>query len=79
MRNVRRGTPVSKAHFQKVSTYLEATRAEKVLMGGKIASEGFVEPTIVDTWRWARHWRNTGCAAARVGAAAHPWAARAAM
>ncbi|WP_345798350.1 aldehyde dehydrogenase [Castellaniella sp. MT123] len=48
---VRVGALVSKAHFQKVSAYLEATRAEKVLMGGKIVSEGFVEPTIVDTRR----------------------------
>ncbi|MGB3836161.1 hypothetical protein [Castellaniella sp.] len=51
MRNVRRGTLVSKAHFQKVSPYLEATQAEKVLMGGKNASEGSVKATIVDTWR----------------------------
>ncbi|MBV2181545.1 MAG: aldehyde dehydrogenase [Castellaniella sp.] len=48
---VRVGALVSKAHFQKVSAYLEATRAEKVLMGGKIVSEGFIEPTIVDTRR----------------------------
>ncbi|MFC4299282.1 aldehyde dehydrogenase [Castellaniella hirudinis] len=48
---VRVGALVSKAHFQKVSAYLEAARAETVLMGGKIVSEGFVEPTIVDTRR----------------------------
>lgn len=48
---VRVGALVSKAHFQKVGAYLEATRAEKVLMGGKIVSEGFVEPTIVETRR----------------------------
>ncbi|MHA3903005.1 aldehyde dehydrogenase [Castellaniella sp. WN] len=51
---VRVGALVSKAHFQKVGSYLEATRTEKVLMGGRIVSEGFVEPTIVETRRDSR-------------------------
>ncbi|MBU6266753.1 MAG: aldehyde dehydrogenase [Sphingomonadales bacterium] len=39
------GALVSKAHFDKVSAYLEA--GQTVLMGGK-AKDGFVEPTILD-------------------------------
>jgi gamma-glutamyl-gamma-aminobutyraldehyde dehydrogenase len=39
------GALVSKAHFDKVSSYLE--KDQKVLLGGK-AKDGFVEPTIID-------------------------------
>ena len=39
------GALVSKAHFEKVSSYLE--KGQKVLLGGK-AKGGFVEPTILD-------------------------------
>ncbi len=45
------GPLVSKAYFQKVGAYLEATRAETVLMGGNIVAQGFIEPTIVETPR----------------------------
>jgi 4-(gamma-glutamylamino)butanal dehydrogenase len=45
------GALVSKAHFDKVASYL--TKAPKVLMGGK-AKDGFVEPTILDTPRDAK-------------------------
>jgi gamma-glutamyl-gamma-aminobutyraldehyde dehydrogenase len=39
------GSLVSKAHFDKVSSYLQ--KGQKVLMGGS-AKDGFVEPTILD-------------------------------
>ena len=39
------GALVSKAHFDKVCSYLE--KGQKVLLGGK-AENGFVEPTILD-------------------------------
>ncbi|MBB1250546.1 aldehyde dehydrogenase [Rhizobium sp. G21] len=39
------GALVSKAHFDKVSSYLE--KGQTVLLGGK-AENGFVEPTIID-------------------------------
>jgi len=45
---VRVGALVSKAHFAKVSGYLQAAGKETVLMGGKIVAEGFIEPTIVE-------------------------------
>jgi 4-(gamma-glutamylamino)butanal dehydrogenase len=45
---VRVGALISKAHFAKVSGYLKAAAKEKVLMGGKIVAEGFIEPTIVE-------------------------------
>lgn len=48
------GALVSKAHFDKVSSYLG--KGPKVLMGGK-AEAGFVEPTILDTARDAKQAR----------------------
>jgi len=39
------GALVSKAHFDKVASYLE--KGQKVVLGGK-AKDGFVEPTIID-------------------------------
>ncbi|MDV4166637.1 aldehyde dehydrogenase [Rhodovulum sp. FJ3] len=45
---VRVGALVSKAHFTKVSGYLEAASKAKVLMGGTSPAEGFVEPTVVE-------------------------------
>lgn len=39
------GALVSKAHFEKVSSYLE--KGQKILLGGT-AKDGFVEPTIID-------------------------------
>lgn len=41
------GALVSKAHFAKVSGYLN--KGGKVLLGGKIVAEGFIEPTIFET------------------------------
>lgn len=41
----RMGALVSKAHFDKVSSYLK--KGPKILMGGK-AENGFVEPTVLD-------------------------------
>lgn len=46
---IRVGALVSKAHFDKVSTYLDAAKTEKVLVGGNIVAPGFIEPTIVET------------------------------
>lgn len=46
---IRVGALVSKAHFAKVSSYLGM--ADKVLMGGKVVAEGFIEPTIIETGR----------------------------
>ncbi|WP_065331497.1 aldehyde dehydrogenase [Tritonibacter mobilis] len=48
---VRVGALVSKAHFTKVSAYLEAASKAKVLMGGTSPVEGFVEPTVVEADR----------------------------
>ena len=48
---VRVGALVSPAHFGKVSTYLEAAQGEKILLGGNIVGNGFIEPTIVQTAR----------------------------
>ena len=45
------GSLVSKAHFDKVSAYLEAAQSETVLAGGKVVAPGFIEPTIVETAR----------------------------
>lgn len=45
---VRVGALISKAHFDKVSRFLKAAVGQKVVMGGKIVSEGFIEPTIVE-------------------------------
>ncbi|MEI4486755.1 aldehyde dehydrogenase [Frigidibacter sp. MR17.14] len=42
------GALVSKAHFGKVSAYLEACKAETVLMGGTSPAPGFIEPTVVE-------------------------------
>lgn len=39
------GALVSKAHFEKVASYLE--KGQKIVLGGK-AKDGFVEPTIID-------------------------------
>lgn len=52
--SIRVGALISQSHFQKVSSYLEAARSEMVLMGGKVVSEGFIEPTIVETGRDSR-------------------------
>ena len=40
------GALVSKAHFAKVSGYLD--KGGKVLLGGRIVAEGFIEPTIIE-------------------------------
>lgn len=45
---VRVGALVSKAHFVKVSGYLKAAKGEKLVMGGAIVADGFIEPTIVE-------------------------------
>ncbi|UFM67183.1 aldehyde dehydrogenase (plasmid) [Paracoccus sp. MA] len=45
------GPLVSKAHFDKVSSYLDAAKSENVLVGGNVVSPGFIEPTIVETAR----------------------------
>ncbi|RDD69711.1 aldehyde dehydrogenase family protein, partial [Paracoccus versutus] len=48
------GPLVSKAHFDKVSSYLDAAKSETVLVGGNVVSPGFIEPTIVETARDSR-------------------------
>jgi gamma-glutamyl-gamma-aminobutyraldehyde dehydrogenase len=48
---VRVGALISKAHFAKVSGYLKAAAKEKIVMGGKIVADGFIEPTVVETDR----------------------------
>lgn len=48
---VRVGALISKAHFAKVSGYLKAAASEKIIMGGQIVAEGFIEPTVVETDR----------------------------
>lgn len=45
---VRVGALVSKSHFDKVCTYLEAAKHDEILMGGRAIGGAFVEPTIVD-------------------------------
>ena len=42
------GALVSKAHFDKVCSYLETTGGERVVLGGKALNGAFVEPTVVD-------------------------------
>ncbi|MBF6034857.1 aldehyde dehydrogenase [Pseudomonas sp. P155] len=46
----RLGSMISKAHFDKVRSYLDVARDEnlRVLVGGKTRQDIFVEPTIVD-------------------------------
>ena len=48
---VRVGALVSVAHFAKVSGYLKAAAKEKIVMGGKVVAEGFIEPTVVEADR----------------------------
>lgn len=48
---VRVGALISKAHFAKVSGYLKAAAKERIVMGGKIVAEGFVEPTVLEAER----------------------------
>lgn len=48
------GALVSKAHYDKVCSYLE--KGQKILLGGK-ADKGFVEPTIMEVARDARQAR----------------------
>ena len=48
---VRVGALVSKAHFGKVSAYLEAAQKETILLGGTSPAEGFIEPTVVQAAR----------------------------
>ncbi len=48
---VRVGALISKVHFAKVSGYLKAAAKEKVLMGGKVVADGFIEPTVVEADR----------------------------
>ena len=45
---VRVGALISKGHFDKVCRYLKMAQGEQILMGGKVVSEGFIEPTIVE-------------------------------
>ncbi len=45
--SVRIGALVSKAHFDKVSSYLETAKDAKVVMGGKTHDGTHVEPTII--------------------------------
>ena len=46
----RLGSMISKAHFEKVRSYLDVAREENlsVLVGGQTSNDIFVEPTIVD-------------------------------
>lgn len=48
---VRVGALISKAHFAKVSGYLKAAAKEKIVMGGKVVADGFIEPTVVEADR----------------------------
>ena len=52
--NVRVGALISDAHFAKVSSYLDAAKAETVVVGGNVIAKGFVEPTIVETDRHSK-------------------------
>ncbi|MTH62962.1 aldehyde dehydrogenase [Paracoccus shanxieyensis] len=45
------GALVSKAHFDKVSAYLQLAETDRLLLGGEIVAEGFIAPTIVQTSR----------------------------
>lgn len=45
---VRVGALISKAHFAKVSGYLKAAAKEKIVLGGKVVADGFIEPTVVE-------------------------------
>lgn len=45
---VRVGALISKAHFAKVSGYLKAAAKEKIVIGGEVVAEGFIEPTVVE-------------------------------
>lgn len=47
--SVRVGALVSSAHFEKVSEYLDLAENENVILGGNVVSDGFIEPTIVET------------------------------
>lgn len=48
---VRVGALISKAHFAKVAGYLKAAAKERIVMGGRIVADGFVEPTVVEADR----------------------------
>jgi 4-(gamma-glutamylamino)butanal dehydrogenase len=48
---VRVGALISKTHFAKVSGYLAMADKAKIVMGGKIVADGFIEPTVVETDR----------------------------
>ncbi len=48
---VRVGALISKAHFAKVSGYLKTAAKEKIVMGGKVVADGFIEPTVVEADR----------------------------
>lgn len=48
---VRVGALISPAHFAKVSGYLAAAAKEKIVLGGKVVAQGFVEPTVVEADR----------------------------
>lgn len=49
--DVRIGALVSPSHFAKVSDYLQAAKQQRVIVGGNVVSEGFIEPTVVETER----------------------------
>lgn len=51
---VRVGALVSQTHFEKVSSYLAMAKSENVLIGGNVVSQGFIEPTVVETARDSR-------------------------
>jgi len=46
--DTRVGALVSKAHFDKVCSYLDVAASEKILIGGKSYKGAFVEPTVVE-------------------------------
>ena len=48
------GALVSKAHFDKVSAYLQLAETDRLLLGGEIVAEGFIAPTVVQTSRTSR-------------------------
>jgi 4-(gamma-glutamylamino)butanal dehydrogenase len=48
---IRVGALISKAHYAKVSAYLAQAGKAKLLMGGKVVAEGFIEPTVVEADR----------------------------
>lgn len=49
--SIRVGALISRSHFRKVCSYLDAARSEEIVMGGEIVSDGFIEPTVVETSR----------------------------